>query len=217
MTVPGYYTYVESIAASGFVRAAQTACAEVAETTVVVGSPQVTTTVSSQQTRPGATITDRVVVTGLGRLSATVQVNLWGPFESREAIRCTGTPFWTGSFTATGDGTYTTAPVVLQRAGYYTYQESIAETEAHGAFATGCAEVAETTLARAAPAVTTLVSQQVVFPGAMIFDRIRVRGIGRTEVPIEVELYGPFSSRAAINCSGPPFWRGRVLARGTAC
>lgn len=213
VTVPGYYTYVESITASGFVRAAQTACADVAETTVVVGSPQVTTTVSSQQTRPGATITDRVVVTGLGRLSATVQVNLWGPFDSREAIRCTGAPYWTGTFTATGDGTYTTAPVAVQRAGYYTYQESIAETEAHGAFATGCAEVAETTLARAVPAVTTLVSRQVVFPGAMIFDRIRVRGIGRTEVPIEVQLYGPFSSRSAINCSGPPFWSGRVVAR----
>ena len=214
VTVPGYYTYVESIAAQGFVRPAQTACGEVTETTVVVGSPRVTTTVSSQQTRPGATITDSVVVSGLGRLSATVQVNLWGPFASRAAISCSGTPYWTGSFTATGDGTYTTAQVTLQRAGYYTYQESIAETEAHGAFATGCAEVAETTLARAAPAVTTLVSQQVVFPGAQIFDRIRVRGLGRTEVPIEVQLYGPFSSRAAIDCNTRPFWSGRVLARG---
>jgi Sortase domain len=214
VTVPGYYTYVETIAAGGFVRAAQTACGEVAETTVVVGSPRVTTTVSSQQTRPGATITDRVMVTGLGRLSATVQVRLWGPFESRAAIRCSGTPFWTGFFVATGDGAYTTAPVTLQRAGYYSYQESIVETEDHGAFATECAEVAETTLARAAPAVTTLVSQQVVFPGAQIFDRIRVRGLARTEVPIDVQLYGPFSSRAAINCSGRPFWSGRVLARG---
>lgn len=214
VTVPGYYTYVESIAASGFVRAAQTACGEVTETTVVVGSPRVTTTVSSQQTRPGATITDRVVVIGLGRLTATVQANLWGPFASRAAIRCSGTPFWTGTFAATGDGTYTTARVTLQRAGYYTYQESIAEAEAHGAFATGCAEVAETTLARAAPAVTTLVSHQVVFPGALIFDRIRVRGIGRTEVPIEVQLYGPFSSRDAINFGTRPFWSGRVTARG---
>jgi Sortase domain len=214
VTVPGYYTYVESIAASGFVRAAQTTCGEVTETTVVVGSPRVTTTVSSQQTRPGATITDRVVVSGLGRLSATVQVSLWGPFESRAAIRCSGTTYWTGSFAAAGDGTYTTAAVTLQRAGYYTYQESIAESEAHSAFATGCAEVAETTLARATPAVTTLVSQQVVFPGAEIFDRIRVRGLARTEVPIEVDLYGPFSSRAAIDCGTRPFWSGRVLAKG---
>src|SRR5262249_30692502 len=34
-TVPGYYTYRESIATAGFVKAAQTTCADTAETTVV--------------------------------------------------------------------------------------------------------------------------------------------------------------------------------------
>ena len=29
-----------------------------------------------------------------------------------------------------------------------------------------------------------------------------------------MQLYGPFSTRAAITCSGRPFWSGRVVARG---
>ncbi len=72
-------------------------------------------------------------MTGLGTLAATVNVELWGPFPTREAIRCEGTPFWTGTFAANGDGTYTTAPRHARRAGYYTYRESIAATEAHDA------------------------------------------------------------------------------------
>ena len=52
---------------------------------------------SEQQTRPGATITDRVVVTGLGALSATVQVDLWGPFRRARGDPCAGTPLLDGN------------------------------------------------------------------------------------------------------------------------
>src|SRR5581483_4636324 len=38
---PGYYTYRESIAAAGFVRAVTTACADTAETTIVTAQPKV--------------------------------------------------------------------------------------------------------------------------------------------------------------------------------
>ena len=41
LTTPGYYTYRESIAATDFVRATETACNDVAETTVVMGTPAV--------------------------------------------------------------------------------------------------------------------------------------------------------------------------------
>jgi hypothetical protein len=214
VTTPGYYGYRETIAASGFVRAAETACGETTETTVVTGTPQVKTTIPSQQTRPGASISDRVVVTGLGALSVPVQVTLWGPFASRGAIRCSGTPFWSGTFMAKGDGTYTTDAVKIDRAGFYTYQEAIAEGPVTSAFTTQCGDVAETTFSRAAPEVTTLVSEQVVLPGAVIFDRIRVSGLGRTEAAIDVELFGPFASRSAITCNGSPFWHGRVFAKG---
>ncbi|MGD9570777.1 MAG: sortase [Thermoleophilia bacterium] len=214
LTTPGYYTYKEWLDAVPFVRAAETQCAEVAETTVVTGTPQVTTQVSDQTTAPGSVITDSVVVTGLGALEASVNVSLWGPFPSREAIVCTGTPYWTGAITVTGDGTYTTPQVTLDRAGYYTYTESIAGTEAHGPTATACGDAAETTLATAAPQVTTVVSKEVVRPGAAVYDTLRVTGLGKTSVEVEAELFGPFPTRAAIRCTGTPVWRGTVTANG---
>ncbi len=214
LTVPGYYTYRESIAASEFVRAVQTPCAEAAETTIVRGRPQITTQVSALETAPGATITDSVVVSGLGALSATVNVELWGPFPTREAIRCDGTPLATSTLAVSGDGTYTSAPTTLDHAGYYSYRESILPTVAHEGAVTACGEVTETTLTRATPAVTTVVSNQVVRPGARIFDRIRVTGLGRTPAEVEVRLFGPYASREAMTCAGEPYWKGTVSVGG---
>jgi hypothetical protein len=196
------------------VRPVQTPCAETAETTIVRGHPHITTQVSAQETAPGASITDSVVVTGLGALSAPVKVELWGPFPTTEAVRCDGTPLATSTLTATGDGTYTSAPTTLDRAGYYTYRESIDATDAYAGAATECGEVSETTFARATPAVTTVVSNQAVRPGARIFDRIKVTGLGRTPAQVEVRLFGPFASRAAMTCGGTPLWKGTVPVSG---
>ncbi len=176
LATPGYYTYYETIAAGEFVRAVKTPCADVAETTIVPGQPAVKTQVSAQQTKPGGTITDKVVVTGIGKLALPVQVALYGPFPTRGAITCSGTPYWHGSFVARGDGTYTTAAVRIEKAGYYTYRETIAASEASPGTATTCADTAETTFAHAQPAVTTITSNEVVRPGATIFDRVRVTG-----------------------------------------
>jgi LPXTG-site transpeptidase (sortase) family protein len=214
LAVPGYYTYRESIAESDTIEAVQTACAEVAETTVVRGQPAITTQISAQETTPGAQITDAAVVTGLGKLAATVNVELWGPFPTRAAIACEGTPFWTGTFPATGDGTYTTAPVALTKAGYYTYRESIAATEAFDAVGTACGEATETTIARAAPKVTTVVSDAVVKPDGQLFDRLTVTGLGQTPATVDLALYGPYASRADIDCAGTPYWKGSVPVTG---
>jgi hypothetical protein len=213
-TVPGYYTYRESIPAQGFVRAQTAPCGEVSETPVVAGTPAITTQVSAQQTRPGSSVTDSVRVTGLGVLRATVEVALYGPFPAREAIACTGTPAATQTITVDGDGTYTTPPLRIGRAGYYTYVERIAGTEAFDATATACGEASETTFAQAAPAVVTTVSDAVVRPGARIWDRLRVTGLGDTRVDVELELFGPFPTRSAVRCTGTPYWRGTVVAAG---
>jgi len=214
LTVPGYYTYRESIVATDFVRAVQTPCAEVAETVLVRGRPAITTQVSAQETAPGASITDSVVVTGLGALAATVNVELWGPFATRQEIRCEGTPFATAAMPVPGDGTFMTAPVTLTKAGYYTYRESIVGTDAYDGVVTACGEVSETTFTRAKPDVTTVVSSAIARPGAEIFDRIKVTGLGQTPATIEVRLFGPFASRSAISCSGTPVWRGTVDVNG---
>jgi hypothetical protein len=214
-TKPGFYVYRETLAPQSFVRAAQTDCADVAETTVVVSHPQLVTRVSAQQTQPGATITDTATVTGLGTLTATVRAELWGPFAARSAIACSGTPYWSGTFLAKGDGTYTTAPVHLDRAGYYVYQESITEGPANAAYTAPCAQTAETTFSKAAPKVTTMASAEVVLPNSSLSDRIVVSGLGKTAAAIDVQLFGPFATRAAVTCTGRrPFWQGRVYAQG---
>ena len=210
----GYYTYRESIAGTDFVRPTQTQCGDVAETSVAVGAPAVRTQISDQATAPGAQITDTAVVTGLGVLQATVNVELWGPYPSREAMTCTGTPFWTGSFVANGDGTYTTPPVTLDRAGYYTYRESIPATEAYDAAQTGCGEAPETTITTATPVITSRASAEVVREGTRVFDSLRLGGVGKTPVTIGMELFGPFPTRAAMRCAGKAAWRGAVEAAG---
>jgi hypothetical protein len=211
---PGYYTYRETLAASEHVAAAETACAEATETTVVRGHPAIRTQVSAAATAPGKQITDTVVVTGLGVLSAPVQVELWGPFDRLEDIRCEGTPVATSTLTATGDGSYVTTPVTVPRAGYYTYREAIAETPAFAGVTTACGEATETTFAKAAPVVTTVVSSAVVRPGATLFDKVRVGGAGQTPLSIEVDLYGPFASRAAMRCTGTPLSRTTLEVTG---
>src|SRR5205823_3180640 len=113
LTTPGYYTYQERIVGSALVRPVQTGCGETSETTVASARLQIATSVSDQQATVGAQIHDTVVVSGLGSLSVPVTVDLWGPFASPGAIRCTGTPHWTGTITAAGDGTYQTQPVTI--------------------------------------------------------------------------------------------------------
>ena len=211
---PGYYVYQESIAAQGFVRAVQTPCADTAETTIVVSHPKVVTRVSAQKTRPGSSIVDHVTVSGLGALPATVRAVLWGPFAEHGKIACSGTPRWSGDLAVKGDGAYTTAAVKLSKAGYYVYQESIAQGPANAAYKAPCADTAETTVALAAPQVKTVASADVVIPGGPLSDTIAVSGLGTTTAAIDVTLYGPFATRAAVGCKGKPAWQGRVYAQG---
>jgi len=214
LTVPGYYVYQETIASGTFVQATSTPCSDTAETTIVQGVPAVTTQTSSATAAPGAQLSDDVVVTGLGALSATVNVQLWGPYTTKAAINCRGRAAWTGSVLATGNGTYTTDKVTLPSAGYYTYQESIAATSAYAAAATGCGDTSETTFAHASPTLATTASRAVVRSGSSLSDRIKVAGLGTTPVTIKVALFGPYASISAISCSDGPVSQGSVRVNG---
>ncbi len=191
LTVPGYYTYRESVAATEFTRAAETRCGEEAETTIVAGQPKILTQVSAPVIAPGTTLSDTAIVTGLGALNAIVNVELFGPFQSISGISCQGTPYWKGTFVAKGDGTYKSKPITIAKVGYYTFRESIDEAPPYDAVTTKCGESAETALVTSEPLVTTLVSNEVVAPGARITDRVKVSGLGQTAAKIEVRLYGP--------------------------
>jgi hypothetical protein len=172
LTAAGYYTYRESIAGGELVRPGQSRCGETAETTVVGG---VKTVVSAEVVVPGGTISDRVQVLGLGR-SARIEVELFGPFGTRAAIRCSGSPYWRGVVVARGDGVLRTPPVRLARAGFYTFRERVLGST----LATECAEVAETALAR--PLILTgrgdpLVRARATAPVAPP-TRVRVASLG---------------------------------------
>ncbi len=143
-----------------------------------------------------------------------MKVELWGPYATKGAIDCAGKPYATETFTAEGDGEYETKQVTLESAGYYTYREAIEETDAYDAVETECGEAAETSLAEANPRITTVVSDEVVIPRAAIRDRVRVTGLGETAADVEVELYGPFESRAAISCGGKPYATSRLEVDG---
>jgi hypothetical protein len=183
-------------------------------TSTVTASPGLTTEISAQQVAPGTQVHDNVTLTGLGGLDVRVQVELWGPFATRGEIVCSGTPYWTGSFVARGNGTYPTAPVRVDRAGYYSYRERIAPGPSNVGVIAPCAEITETTLARAAPRLATTATPDVSRPGSTVSDRIEVQGLGKTAAVIDVELFGPFPSRAAVSCAGTPYWQGQVTAAG---
>jgi len=267
---PGIYSYRERIDAGDLVRAVQAPCADTAETTVAVVHPRITTAISSRAVQTGATVADRVTVTGLGDTAVSLRVELWGPFAAGGSIECTGATFKTQTLSIPGDGTYTTATVQLSKAGTYTYRASIAAGSLNDAAVGDCGADQETVVVTdpvpppkpptppkppkvppktptppptttttttpppkpptrtskpgsRAPVVrpkapfvparvglTTLASHEVVRPGTTIFDRIAVRGIRSA---VEVELFGPFATRAAIRCSRRPLWTGQVTVR----
>lgn len=210
----GWFTYQEDVPGDAQHNGLRTPCGVPSETFRVAAQPRVSTTISSQRVKAGAEIFDRVRVEGLVDQSATVQAALYGPFAMREEISCDTDPFWSGSLAVEGDGEYRTEPVALEAAGFYTYKEWIVTSGFVRATETGCGEKAETTLARAKPTVTTVVSSQVVRPGTTIFDRIRVAGLAGASAEIRVELFGPFPSRTAMRCQGRPYWTGAVTAKG---
>jgi len=120
---------------------------------VAIGAPAVTTVVSDDVVRAGTQIFDRIKVTGLGKTPVEIDVDLFGPFATRAAMRCTGTPFWKGTVNASGDGAVRSPNVTLSKVGFYTYRERIAGSTVVTRTATECGLVAETSLA--APAVNT--------------------------------------------------------------
>jgi hypothetical protein len=145
---PGYYTYRESIVEGLANAAVTTKCAETAETTVVRARPEVSTVASSEVVVPGAKLHDRVRVTGLGSGTAAVALELFGPFASRAAIRCTGSPVWSGRFTVHGDGIHNSPSVKLERAGFYAYRERIVASPLVAGGLSPCGAIAETALVR---------------------------------------------------------------------
>jgi hypothetical protein len=106
--------------------------------------PAVTSLVSSQIVRAGGTIFDRVRIAGLAG-STSIEVELFGPFRSRAAITCTGSPYWRRRISATA-AQIRTPPVHVTRAGFYTYRQRLVGPASIAGAQTPCGVVSETTL-----------------------------------------------------------------------
>jgi sortase family protein len=207
----GWYVYQHDVPDDPSHLGATTPCTDAKERVRVVARPVVYTSVSQQTAVPGAQIFDTINVGGLAGEKAVVRAALYGPFPSAKAISCSGKPVRTWSINVQADGEYKTPPVTLTSAGYYTYHESLDTSEFVQGAQTKCGETTETTVVGG---VSTLVSAEVVFPGASISDKVIVLGLGTKTATIEVQLFGPFATRGAINCSGTPYWHGTVTAHG---
>jgi Sortase domain len=114
--------------------------------------PVVTSLVSSQIVRAGGTIFDRVRVVGLAGSRASIEVELFGPFPSRGAIACAGSPYWRRLMSATV-AEIRTPPVHVTRAGFYTYRQHLVGPASVAGAQTPCGVVSETTLST--PQITT--------------------------------------------------------------
>jgi hypothetical protein len=62
--------------------------------------------------------------------------------------------------------------------------------------------------------VTTQVSAATVAPGSQVSDQVVVGGLGALPATIDVSLYGPYASPAAIDCAGAPVSTTTVAANG---
>jgi hypothetical protein len=145
----GYYTYRERIEAVKAYEATETLCGKKAETSLATARPRITTLASADAVIPGRQIRDRIAISGLGRTPATVRVELFGPFASRKAIRCTDlTRAARHRLDVGGDGTVRSEPVTIRKVGFYVFREHIAASAGVKAATTPCAVEAETTLGR---------------------------------------------------------------------
>src|SRR4029450_10957235 len=101
--------------------------------------------VSREMVRAGGTIFDRVRVAGLAGSTASVEVELFGPFPSRSAITCTGSPYWRSRMDATA-AELRTPPVQVAKGGFYTYPPGLVGPASVAGPPTPCGVVSETTL-----------------------------------------------------------------------
>ena len=142
--------------------------------------PVVTSLVSRQIVRPGGTIFDRVRVAGLAGSTASIEVELFGPFRSRAEIACTGSPYWQSRMRAT-TAQIRTRPIQIVRAGFYTYRQRLVGPASLSGAQTPCGVPSETTLST--PEISTgrgdsTANARAMARGGRIPVWLRIPGLG---------------------------------------
>lgn len=147
-TLPAIYRATTAAAAPNAQRLAAPSSQRVTATVPVPvqATPLLRTVASAEVARRGGSIFDRIFVSGLGRTTAKIQVELFGPFGARSAIRCLGSPYWSGTITADGNGTIRSPAVKLTRAGFYAFRERLVGSSWVRQVTTECPLARETSL-----------------------------------------------------------------------
>jgi hypothetical protein len=159
-----------------------------------LGAPTMSTRTSAPRVIAGSALTDTIVVKNTAGRTGTIVATLYGP-----AAGATGP--WTTvaahvSVAVHGDGTYVTPPIVVAKAGVYSWGEAFTLTGGAAPVATTTpGEVEETTVVTQ-PMMTTQTSTQHAVVGSRITDAITVTGTAGTCGDITATLYGPAASTA---------------------
>lgn len=160
---------------------------------VVTAAPAIVT--KAQPTAiVGDALTDEVTVSGVPEgYDQPMTARLYGPFtEQPDAESCTAeTLVGEVDVRITKNETLRTPSIAVTKGGYYTWTESLPESEGASGVATPCGLVEETTRVIDRPQLRTAVSDtRMVTPGE-VFDTITVAGVDRGEIEIEWTLLGP--------------------------
>ena len=216
-TLPKLYAASTQPAARNAQRLAAPSPQELQETVAAPAAPsplRVTSTAKPSRLLVGEESTDEVVVkNALPTWKATVGVRVFGPFRTAADIRCDGMPAVEGSFTTSGPGTYSTAPVRLERPGWYVYQEVVPSDDGHVGADDPLRRPGRAVRGRdAAVPCTRSSARRRRRPAARSSTASRVTGLAGETVTVNAALYGPFPSPAAIVCTIPPIWTGAFTA-----
>jgi len=193
---PGLYTWVETLAVPGTTDFSTHACGITNETTRVVN---IKTKTSAQEIGPDEKIHDVGIVTGLADdEKATIEVTLYGPYETRAAMTCSKeTKVSSASYEVTGNGEFPSPEFTVTSAGIYTFVEKLVLANGDSV-QHECGLDEETTRSLS---ITTKASATTIVEGTKIHDIGIVSGLNPDEdANIEVTLYGPYNSAADITC-----------------
>jgi hypothetical protein len=179
---------------------------------VAKGHIAVTSSATPTQLVVGHVVRDTVTISGAtAGWHGTVTVSIHGPFAAETATNC-GSSVWHGTFDAHGPGTYTTPVATVSQPGWYVFAIAVPGDSANVGANTPCDNPTERFFAQTEPSLTTQVSSDTVAAGSPMSDRLTVGSLAGTPVTVIVDLYGPFPSQTAVECSGTPIWSGSVSA-----
>jgi hypothetical protein len=138
-------------------------------------------------------------------------VQLFGPFATRAAIRCSGTPRSTRRVIVRRDGLLRSPPVRVPKAGFYVFRERALGQNGAASLTTACAIAVETSLA--APRIAAGRGEHNAFvraarAGGATPTRVRLGSVGidAPVVPVGIDLgSGALGLSGSIHSAG--WWR----------